>query len=447
MRSSIIKAVVLSIVFAFAFLACGADDAVGDSSAAAVELGERYNDPMWGLSVRPPALARRMRKSPGHREWQYLNPDTGSVLWSFRVRRIFMKNEKMKLKTYAEKLASQLEQQNDYEITSKKLAPVAGKAAIDFRGKIVATRPLYNRQVWILAEQSRFLVVSITGPIKMQQRLDDILQASMDTLKITDPGKAIKARKEQLNSGQDLLASLKEKHLAEAIITEPQWFTVEYKGKTVGFMRVTESAAVVKQADGYEVKMLTFLDMPDDKQRLLHRRMFTTADRSVEWWRTFLETGSGPGKTRSVEEGYKKQDVVVCTYNRGGDSDTQKNEIPVGIYLPQAMGWLLGRLVNLEEPARYSFAVYNSQRNDFDFRTFALREPRTFEISGRRIKGYYATDRASDSAGEVNLWLDSKGVLKRMETPQGLKMTSASRARVLSTYSKARKVLAETGRK
>ncbi len=441
MKLSVTKYCVLLAAILAAAPAVGHGDTDGDSSADSAQLGRRYNDPMWGLSIRPPASAGRMRKSPGRREWQNLDSNTGAVKWSFRVRRVFTREEPDNLKTYADKLAKQIEKQDNYKIISRKLKPVAKKAAIDFCGKSTASGKMYKRQVWIQAAPTRFLVISITGPFEIRQKLDSILQSSLGTLKVTDPGKAIQQRKERLSRGQDLLAGIDDKKLKEALVNEPQWFTVEYEGKPVGFMRVTESAAVVKDADGYEVNMVTFLDMPDDEQRLLRQRMFTTADRSVEWWRNRLAMGSGRDVTRYTEEGLKKQDVIVCVYERGDKSHTQKKRTPDDIYLPHAMGWLLGRLVSLHKPAKYSFAVYNTQRNDFGLRTFALLEPKTFKISSRPVRGFYARDKASEDAGEVEMWLNGSGVLKRMKTPEGLVMESAPRGAVTARFPQAKKVM------
>ena len=76
---------------------------------------------------------------------------------------------------------------------------------------------MWKRQVWILAEPDRFLIVMITGPVGSKTQLDQISQAVLETLELSDPKAALAAKEESLNRGREFLAALSKKKLAGAI--------------------------------------------------------------------------------------------------------------------------------------------------------------------------------------------------------------------------------------
>ena len=137
------------------------------------------------------------------------------------------------------------------------------------------------------------------------------------------------------------------------------------------------------------------------------------------------------------EEGLKQDKLIVCNVLQAGQSRPLKKQVPHLIYLPQALGQLLPRLIDLDKPAAYAFAVYSSETNSFDMRTFTVLGTDRIAVGNRHVQAVKATDQAAAGAEAATLWLDTDGNLLRMQTADGMTMTPASRDAVLRRFPKA----------
>ncbi|MCK4602558.1 MAG: hypothetical protein KAU28_08840, partial [Phycisphaerae bacterium] len=366
-------------ILAGVMAAGAAGQAAEKNEIQTVELGKRYVDPLHGFSLRPPAGTDRQRQRVAARlvSWTKRDPRTGAIAWTLSVLKVTETNEKIELKPYSQALAKKLQTQENFREVTTELAPVAGKAAIHLRGVSGGSLGLWQRQVWVLTKARKFLIIKITGPVDMKDRLDAICGAVLATLEVTDPKKALEKRKELLARGEKLLAGLTDKKLTDATHGEPQWCLLRFKGDDVGFMLTTESATRREGRRGYEVKLWVMSRLPKDQPRLLKRVLFTTVDRKLERWTESLQIGSGPTSVVIGEDGIRQDDVIVCNFARGDRIDTNKKAVPASLtfYLPRAIGLLLPRLVDLQEQTSYAFAVYAGDVNDFDMRTLKVIGP------------------------------------------------------------------------
>ena len=443
----------------FASLA-GADDEI--------VLGQRYVDSLHGFSLCPPVDVERIRETASSRlvRWQKRDPQRNAVLWTLSVLRAVESGRDIDLKPYSEALADKLRREENFRVESIDLAPVAGKAAIHLEGMTGGAARFWQRQVWVLTrlprpaattpatqpgetaargEGGEFLVIVMSGPADIKARLASILQKVLETVKIVDPQAARAEREERLKRGGELLASLMDKDLAAAVQTAPLWYLLRMKGRDVGFMRMVTIAADREGAAGYEVRNWVMLDLPKTDRRLLKREMFTTVDRSVERWREQLVVGEGPKAERVAEDGIKQREMIVCTVAQGGQTSSKTKAVPVGIYLPRAMGSLLGGLVDLKAPGAYGFAIYTSGANSFDLRSFTVVGPDRIEVAGRRVDAVRATDQLAEDAEASTLWLDEKGVLLRMVSADGLEMEPASQQAVTRRFADALEIVRSMG--
>ena len=437
-----------------------------------VELDRRYIDPLNGFSLRPPAGLERTRETGSARlvSWQKRDPDRGAVLWTFSVLRAAgASNRQIDLKHFAEALADKLRVEESYRVESSELSTLAGKPAIYLRGTTGGVGKFWQKQVWVqvrppqVASASRpaatmepgeaagdragqFLVVVMTGPADMKDSLEALSNRVLETLEVTDPQAVQEERKRRLDRGQELLASLTPEILAAAAPREPQWFLLRLGERDAGFMYMAAARARREGVDGVEVRSCVLLAAPKTERRVLRRAMFAPADRSVERWGELLEVGEGPTATRVQEEGLKQEELIVCTVSQSGRTETRQQKIPPGIYLPRATGVLLPRLVDRNKPQAYAFAVYGSEANSFDMRSFVVVGPETVTIDGRRVSAVRATDQPAADTEATSLWLDKDGGILRMVSPDGLVIEPVSRERVVRAFPEAEKVVRDLGR-
>ena len=419
---------------------------VAREAAGRVELDKRYVDPMHGFSLRPPAGTERRREFSAAKlvSWALRDEKSGAVVWTLTVLQAVEGKPVTDLKPYAEALADKLRTEENFHMEKDfVLGPVAGKAAIDLRG-LTGGVQMWQRQVWVLAEPKRFLIVMISGSETMKAELDDVCSRVLATLQLSDPEEARQRQRKSIQRGQDFLAALNDAQFSAALEPGPTWFLLRMKDKDVGFRRVVEAPARVEGASGYKVTMWVLLDLPGLDVRLMKHEMFVTPDQTVETWSKRVQIG-GDKSARVIDEtALKQQDLLVCNSLEDRQTQTRKKKVPDKIYLPQATGMTLPRLIDLKTPEAYAFAAYNSEQNDFDMRTFTVLGKETISFGGRNVEAIRATDQAAIDAEPATLLLDEKGRLLRMEA-DGLEMERSTEQAVLRRFPKAAAIVKELG--
>ncbi len=438
----LLGASVLACVAAICIIATGQDKPVEEK----IELDKRYVDTLRGFSLRPPAGTERRRDRVAARlvSWSKRDEESGAIAWTLSVLQATNDQKNIDMKKYAETLKRQLEQGEDFRNVTTELSPVANKAAIHIRG-VAAGVQMWQRQVWILASAGRFLIIKITGPKNNADQLDKICDAVLATVEITDPNELKKHRKEMLEKGQELLAGITDKELEKAVDTEARWFLMKLDKKDVGFMLVREAITRTKGEHGYEVRQWIMTQLPKDQPRLMRSVMFTNADRSLERWTQSLQIGSGQTAVQIGEDGMKQKDLIVCDVSNAGRISTQQKSVLDNIYLPKAMAFMLPRLVDLDKKAAYGFATYASQSNSFDMRSFTVVGPDSITVDSRKVNAIHIIDRPAEDADASDVWVDEKGKLLRIESPDGLILEPASKAAVLRQFPNAETIVKKLG--
>lgn len=429
-----------------------------------VALGKRYTSMLRGFSFRTPAGAQRKRDLSRRRlmTWTGRDQASGAVAWTLTVLHVVdTKTVDVPLKEYKDRLVATLKKEEGFETEKAVLATVADRPAVDIRGMAGDLR-FWQRQLWVLlpAESGaattkpkappvrRFLIFRISGPLTIKAKLSAIVQAVAGSLKLFDPTEVRKQRRAALERGQKLLDSITAGQLAAAVLPTPRWYLLRWQDKPVGFLKIEEKQREYRGTDGYVVTTWGLIRIPKTPARLLRREMFTTANRDLERWREYWQSGSGPLAKNGAEDGLKVDNVIVCHVDSGGRIDTyRKEKVPQDIYLPRAMGMLLPRLVDLSKTTAYAFASYTSYENELDMRTLKVLGAEKIETAGGRLDTIRLTDRPAEDEEPIALWVDAKGRLLRMRTADGLVMDVASEAAVLRRFPKAKLVILALDRK
>ncbi len=439
---SLLGAFVLVSVVAICLNATG-QDKPGEKE---IELDKRYVDTLRGFSLRPPAGTERRRDRVAARlvSWSMRDDESGAIAWTLSVLQATDDRKKIDMKKYAETLKRQLEQVEGFVNVTTELSPVADKAAIHIRGVATGVQ-MWQRQVWILVSTGRFLIIKITGPKNDAAHLDKICDAVLATIQITDPNELKKQRKEMLDRGQELLGSITDEKLARIIDNDARWFLMKLNKKDVGFMLMNEAITRNKGEHGYEVKQWIMMQIPNDRVRLMRCVMFTNSDRSVERWTQYLQEGSGQTAVQSGEDGIKQKDLIVCDISIAGKMSTHQKAVQDKIYLPKAMSFMLPRLVDLSKKTSYGFAVYASQSNSFDMRSLTVVGPDSITVDSRKVEAVHLIDRPAEDADPSDVWVDKKGKLLRIESPDGLVLEPAGKAAVLRQFPNAETIVNKLG--
>lgn len=453
----------------------------GGQGAGAEGVRPRYVNALYGFSLQPPAGMNPIRDFSATRvaNWVRRDAKTGAIALTLTVQHVIEGDSAIDLKPYSEALAKKLRQEQGYKIDSVRVAPAAGRPAIHLRGETGAIR-MWQRQAWVVAPHpavkrpadrapasrpagpTRFIVLVMTGPIGAKDSIRETFDRVIGTLELFDPKEAQARRRENLERGEKLLKELDAKRLAAAIEPQPQWFLWRHKDKDVGFMRVDES--VVKRAglSGLEITSWIMLRLPGREVQMAKRVAFATPYRTgragkadfgplLEQWREQLQVGSGRTSRIVAESGMLTNgEKITCDIVRDKKSMAWEKVLPASvrsIYLSRTAGMLLPRLVDLKKPdTAYAFAIYNSQANGFDMRTFCVIGPEKITLVGRVVDAIHTTDQLAADAGVTDVWVDVRGAYLRMRTPEGLAMEISTKEAVRRAFPNAEALIKATGK-
>ena len=408
-------------------------------------LGKRYINGVYGFSFRTPAGAQRKRDFSKKRlvTWTGRDERTGAIAWTLAVSHVReVKMTEADLNRYKDALVKTLEKDENFKIDLARVAPVAGKPAIDLRGTSGGELRLWQRQMWVEIRRSEFLIFRISGPVTLKERIDAIVAAVAESLQVVDPTAARKQRIANLERGESLLNGITPRVMSGVIQPRAQWFMLKMKGKPAGFVKIEEKARAYKGVDGYAVTTWVMMEFPGTPVRLMRREMFTTADRKLERWREQWQAGSGKLARNGAEDGLRDGDMIVCHIDTGGQIRTNKpKKAPMRIYLPRAMGMLLPRLVDLTKPASYAFATYTSLANDFDMRTLTVVGPDKLTTLAGAVEAVRIVDRPAEDEEPATVWVARGGQVLRMQSADGFVMDAATEAAVLRRHPKAKLIV------
>ncbi len=438
MRTSVIIAAAIMLLNAWA-----------PDADAEIKLAPRYIDPVRGFSLRPPVDTTFSRVTFANRlvSWTMRKSPKAPILWRLSV--YGRTDETFKagsnLLVFGRSLVGRLAKAEGFKAASPRIIEVAGAKALNLRGLTTGKARFWQRRVWVHLGGIKFLEVRISGPDSDRQKLDEIASAVLNTLKITDPKEAQARRKAALAGAAELLESITDKKLADALDKRDQWYIYRRGDKAIGFMRQAESPVSYSGKSGFRIKtwiMMTF----DAKTLKLHRNMFATADRSVETWNETAGVKSSGSDVKMTEKGAKSGSRIDCEITVGDKKIAQKPAAaPAAHYLPRGMAWLLRRMVDLSKPGSYAFATYNGRKGNFNMRTFTVIGPEQIEAGGRKVNAIRVTDQLTAESQAADMWVDSSGKLLIMKTSDGLVMETASENAVERRFPNARKIIRAMG--
>ncbi|MFP4107349.1 MAG: hypothetical protein ACLFVU_14860 [Phycisphaerae bacterium] len=415
------------------------------SSLTAAELRKiPYSDPLHGFSLRPPEDTEQRREfSPTMLvSWVKRDPKTEATVWTLGVQRVVEKNEDIDLKDYARELRDKLQQGQSFKVDRLATGTVVRKPAIIIEGRKGTGLVFWQKQVWILTEKRRFLILTITGAKDMEKKMDSVFGSVLGTLKVHDRISALEARKSYIAAGGKLLESLTLKKLGDSLVTDRQWFVWTFRGKPVGWMAREELTVRRDGKTGVEVRTYTEINMPEAPARAVRQIMWSTADRKRTEWQIRAQVGSGRNARTEVQAGTKLNEMIVCSVVSGDDQKVlKKPQVPEKIYLPRAMAELLPRLVDLNKTGKYIFAHYSPEINRFDMRTVAVQGGDRVEVNGQVRSAVRLSDQRAADIDPVLLWVDKEGKLLKMEVGGGVALEAADRANIMKSYSGAMKNL------
>jgi hypothetical protein len=244
----------------------------------------------------------------------------------------------------------------------------------------------------------------------------------LDSVKLLDRAPIKEDQNERLFRTRALFVNLTPQRLKAAMIPE-QWLRLMRDGKDIGYTYVVEEPDTQAGRDGIKIGIRS-RSIPDaDIQVDGETWYFVSLDRDHETWSNLAwiqnkktrvddqitEFGISDRRTRSVYDPKlpigdatdKNQPPVrneisyvltVKTVSRAGKSDPVIRNLPV-FYIPEAISHMLPRLLPLNEPKTYLFAVYVSDKREVMTRYVDVGNEEEVNFNGARIRAVPISDK------------------------------------------------------
>jgi hypothetical protein len=212
-------------------------------------------------------------------------------------------------------------------------------------------------------------------------------------------------------------------------------------GNPIGFIEVLENATRIDRKEGLHIVQRAWLFNPDSSVQYVQEDRFIADDLSYDEWVNFSQTM--PSKQVdpkqqllvSIEGGIRDHNqLVVSSSNRIGATEKQEKAIEVGRnYASPAWPLLLPRMVDLDTPELYAFAMYDSDRRGLILQVLRLMGPTQISIGGRRVSAF----RIENGEGLVppvsTIDVDKNGRLLRLSSGT-VEMTATPKEQINSEF-------------
>ncbi len=283
----------------------------------------------------------------------------------------------------------------------------------------------------------------------------ETFRAIVDTIQQVDLSQIREDQDQRLFRTRALFVQWNAKKLNNVLEIE-QFFRIRHEGKDVGYVQVLESNAKLLDIDqkrrtidtvkadkknpvdsenltGLRVEMRMFTKMEDEKTSESDSSMFVTIDRAHEIWSNVVTNRNSAAKN-PVEKEVKYSEVgssdrlqerkfdknltatdfkeadkrgeipysIVETYtlkvssevNAAAAPDIEKQLPP--FYLPQALGWLMPRLLPRDRESSYLFATYSSENRQIMLEYVDVGLEKEITLAGKKQRAIPISVRVGD---------------------------------------------------
>lgn len=294
----------------------------------------------------------------------------------------------------------------------------------------LGTQRKLTQQALIQANDQLYYIFDLTSPGKNNPAEDQVevdadaedpreleaveaFRKMIESVRILDRGSVKDEQNHRLYRTRALFVAMNEKKLRSVLIDE-QWLRILRNGKDMGYTYVIEEtkpgAGIEEISIGVRSRTYPEKNVQVDAESWLSMSL----DRRHESWSSVAvidegkpkkdyisEFGASDRKTKPVannalgSEGVsfvEEYDLSVTHLAKSASSEPVQRELPP-FYIPQAMGYLLPRLLPLNDPKNYLFATYVSDQREVMLRYIDVGVEQKVSLAGKSFEAIPIKDR------------------------------------------------------
>ena len=237
----------------------------------------------------------------------------------------------------------------------------------------------------------------------------ETFQGVLDSVKLLDDADVRNDQNARLFRTRGLLVNITPDKLRQALISK-QWTRIQKDGKDVGYAYYEEKTLVKGAQENLEIRTRSRVMPGNDVQNDVGSILHASVDLRHEDWSTVTQTSNA--KARAAQKDYKPPQIAEFgvsdrrTVQGQGDvfslqviyeatdarNDPVVRELPP-FYLPQAVSYLLPRLVPMGMDKTYMFAVYVPETREVMARYIDVHAPQKVEFNHQVVRATLVDDR------------------------------------------------------
>lgn len=383
------------------------------AQTTAPALGREIRDDLRGFAIRGPADSEIRRETSVAELVRFLVPDerTGAIALVARVTRADAPEDpNADLQTQAGLLAEQARALMGMRLDANQpqVIDAAGRQAIELRGQVGRGETvLYRRAVYVPYSEG-YLVLDVTGPAGLSDRVRALSDAMLRSMEVFDPAQARQRIADGLERGRVVLQQADVDRLREIAAREPYYLAILQDGQPIGYSRYSERIGTRQEALGLIVSAETVVTNEEGPTLLTHQEMFCSDGQILEYWRTRTLVLTPDGAAASEQTGLKQREMLLVQDEAPGRPQRSREiEVPLEIYLPQALSPVLPRLLDRTEPQLYVFAIYNPSQHGIDRREIEVVGPQELQLGGQTYRATLLHDRMAVDAPRTEVYVDA----------------------------------------
>ena len=422
---------------------------------AADEQGPRFESLAAGIALRPPGDLKAMRGAAGSGEVVRFF-DEGRK-WLIKVNRVVLEPEKpLPLTTWKdpkdgrehpgmlefvvdqfklETPGAQILRQDTTELAGLPAGMMAARFNIGLETNLI-------QQAIVRASDLQYFLISMTSPAPREGNVEDdpdvrhavgTFMSMLSSVEVLDQSKLREDQEDRLFRTRSLYVNLTPDRLTRAIKNE-QWLRVMRDGNDIGYTYVVEEVAhdIPRKGKperqtgpaGILVGARSRMIAPSGTKIDSESWLFCSFDRKSETWCSIVFSDDATAGKNTVSEfgvtRWREKPVVAPTTEPagiGGDIGKRptvslaeqyllevtkigRNISPQPVtrdlppfYLPQALGQLLPRLVQLNDPKGLAFVVWVSDAGQLMYRYVDVEKERVVTLNGQKVRAVPILDR------------------------------------------------------
>lgn len=403
-------------------------------------LGAPFESPAAGISFRPPAGGKLVRRATNDDIVSYINDEKK---WVLKVTLTTL-SKPLPLKNYQDENGRDLPGMMDLTLEQfKRIQPGAevlrhdvtplpdGDAGMLVLRYSLGTTRMLSQQAIIHASDYVYYTLNFTTPAAKdpdahaedpaEREAVTVFRKVLDSVKLLDRTSIRLDQNERLYRTRALYVNLTENRIRQALIPE-QWLRLMQNGKDIGYTYIVEETEKRGTQDGVKIGIRS-RTRPDPQMQVdAETWMYCTFDRAHgEWTNTVIYDnplkpepkkkysteigicdrqikpeierpleGGQPGGKSQVRE-METYTLTVKYVSRSSTGQPVKRDLPPS-YLPQAMGQLLPRILP-RQPATYMFYTYVGDRREVMARYVDVEPEQPVTLDGRTVRAIGIKDR------------------------------------------------------